>query len=87
MGTTIADVLRVAGLMVHVDHRGTSLKNQLGQANSLRASAAVIIGDDEIRNRIAQFKDMESGEQESVELEQVVEYILQQFGAGEEETD
>ena len=72
------------GLVVHIDHRGTSIKNQLGQANTLKASVAIIIGEDELKEGVATLKDMESGEQESVEIDRVVEYILEGFEAGAE---
>ncbi len=84
--STIANTLRASGLVVHIDHRGTSFRNQLGQANALKAAAAVIIGEDELKAEVAILKDMDSGEQESVPLGLVVEYVLQAFG-GEEEPE
>jgi histidyl-tRNA synthetase len=84
VGTTMANLLRVAGIAVHIDHRGSSFKNQLGQANSLNAETAVIIGDNELKEGIVIIKDMESGEQENVPLDEVVAYILEIFNEDEE---
>jgi histidyl-tRNA synthetase len=84
LGTTLANLMRAAGMMVHIDHRVTSFKNQLGQANSLNAAVAIIVGDDEIGRGVVIVKDMESGEQEEVPVSQVVEYILSGFEDEEE---
>jgi len=78
-GTPIANRLRSQGAIVHMDHRGTAMKNQLGQANTLKASAVIIIGEDELDKGVAMIKDMSTGDQESVPLDQVVEYILNVF--------
>jgi histidyl-tRNA synthetase len=51
------------------------LKNQLGQAGSLDALYAVIIGEDELKSGMAIIKEMESGEQKKVPLDWVVEFI------------
>jgi len=86
-GTTIADKLRNSGLVTHIDHRGTSFKNQLGQASSLKSIVSLIIGDDELRGGEAILKDMDSGDQESVPLDQVVEYLLEAFADEDEEEE
>jgi len=80
-GITVANRLRNNGLMVHIDHGKRSFKNQLGQASSLSAVAALIIGDDELARGEAILKDMTSGEQETVPLEGVVDLILDAFGS------
>jgi histidyl-tRNA synthetase len=82
---TIADRLRVAGLIVHMDHRDASFKNQLGQANTLKAPASIILGENELEGGIAILKEMGSGEQENVPLDNVVEIMLQAFSSGPEE--
>lgn len=77
--TVIAERLRASGVMTHIDHRDTPLKKQLGQANTLGAPVAVIIGEDELEEGVATVKAMETGEQETVPLDTVVEYILGSF--------
>ncbi len=85
VAVTIADKLRVAGLMVHMDHRGSSFKNQLGQANTLKAAATIILGENELEGGIVILKEMESGEQENVPLDGVVETVLQAFSTDSED--
>ncbi|MFH1677159.1 MAG: histidine--tRNA ligase [bacterium] len=83
-GTRLADELRNRGISVHIDHRKMSMKNQLGQANTLNAALAIIIGDNELDEGKVIFKDMETGEQEAFELGSVVEYLTE---VGESEGD
>ena len=84
VGITMANLLRAAGVVVHIDHRGTPFKKQLGYINSLNAPVAIIMGEDELTDGVAIIKDMETGDQENVPLVEVVEYILSAFGGDEE---
>ena len=84
VGTTIANLLRLSGVMVHIDHRGSSFKNQLGQANSLNAELAIIIGENELKEGNAIIKDMESGDQETIPLELVEDFVLASYHENEE---
>jgi histidyl-tRNA synthetase len=75
----IADSLRDRGVITHIDHRGGSIKSQLGQASMSKAMFAVIVGEDELKVGVANVKNMESGEQQTVPLEGVVEYLLEKL--------
>jgi histidyl-tRNA synthetase len=74
-GIGLADTLRSIGVAAFIDHKGGSLKNQLGQAGSLDASFAVIIGENELKEGSAMVKDMNEGSQEKVPFADVVEYL------------
>lgn len=76
LGFFLVDALRGLGMTTHIDHRGTSLKNQLGQANTLNAGYSVIIGEDELKEKVATVKEMSSGNQESVPLAKVPGYLM-----------
>jgi len=52
-----------------------NLKAQMKEANKLNASYVVILGDDEIKNNSAIIKDMNSGNQESVDLQKIEEFF------------
>ncbi len=86
-GNLLANLLRAGGIAVHIDHQGTSLKNQLGQANALNARLAIIVGEDELDKGVANVKDMESGKQEAIPLAMVVEYVLNELGLLGQEFD
>lgn len=50
-------------------------KNQIEYANKIGAKNSIIIGDDEVANKIVSLKNMESGLQESVAIDAVVQKI------------
>jgi histidyl-tRNA synthetase len=59
-----------------------SLKAQLREANRRGARYTVIIGDEELKNRIAQIKDMEGSTQESIPWDELIDYF-QKRGSGD----
>ena len=65
----VAD-LRRAGVSADMAYRG-NMKKRLSRANDAGASYALIIGDDELDRGEAQLKDLRSGEQRSVALDEV----------------
>jgi histidyl-tRNA synthetase len=67
----LATAARRAGLNAQLELAGRSLKGQLKQADRLGARWVALLDDDG-----AALKDMESGEQRSVELESVVREVL-----------
>ena len=47
------------------------MKRRMQRANKLNARAAIIIGDNELAKGVAQLKDLDSGEQREVALDQL----------------
>ena len=68
LGLTLTDELRRAGLPVDLGYRG-KMKQRMKRANNIDARAAVIIGDDELKQSAATVRDLDSGEQELVPLD------------------
>ena len=66
----IARGLRRQGIAVEQDYRG-NMKRRMQRANKVNARAAIIIGDDELAKGVAQLKDLDSGEQREVALDQL----------------
>ena len=64
--------LRDKGLKANMDFAGRSMKAQMKQANKAAAQFAVIVGEDEIKDACAVLKNMQTGEQEKVLLEELV---------------
>jgi histidyl-tRNA synthetase len=62
--------LRAAGIRAEMAYRG-NLRRRMERANRIGARAAVILGDDDIANGVAQVKDLTTGTQEAVPLAQV----------------
>jgi len=77
VGLQLTDRLRRAGIAVDLGYRG-KMKQRMKRANSIDARAAVIIGDDELDQSSATVRDLDSGEQELVPLDDL-QARLEQF--------
>ncbi len=71
----IANELRELGCYVIMDTLRRSLKAQLRDANRIGAVKAVIIGEDELKNKTVQIKDLSSGEQEEIVMNDLVKHF------------
>jgi histidyl-tRNA synthetase len=67
----ILQALRAAGIRTEMAYRG-NLKRRMERANRTGARAAVIIGSDDLAAGVAQVKDLGTGAQEAVALDQIV---------------
>jgi histidyl-tRNA synthetase len=71
---------RHEGLHVEYDLQGRSMKAQMREANRCAASRVVIVGDDELSEGQAIVRDMDSGDQHSVPLDELVEALKSEAG-------
>lgn len=71
----IISKLREAGIIVETDYLDRSVKAQMKYANKIGAKNTVIIGADEITSNKANIKNMETGEQTEVVLDQIIGYF------------
>lgn len=67
---TVVQSLRSAGIRAEMAYRG-NLRRRMERANRIGARAAVIMGDDDIARGVVQVKDLTSGEQVEVALNDV----------------
>lgn len=67
--------LRRAGFSAEKDYMGRKIKAQFKAAERLQAQYAVIIGEDELKEGKALVKNLESGEQKSLDLANIVEQL------------
>lgn len=65
--------LRKEGVIVETDYMDRSVKAQMKYANKLGVKNTVIIGADELSTGKANIKNMETGEQQEVSLDKIVE--------------
>jgi histidyl-tRNA synthetase len=72
----IVNNLRQAGVVVETDYMDRSVKAQMKYANKIGAKNTVIIGADEVANRKATIKNMETHEQTEVDLDSIEKYFL-----------
>ncbi len=73
----LAHRLRRAGLTIDLAHRG-NLSRRMKRANKGNARAAILIGEDELQRNAATVRDLDSGEQVEVSLDDL-EASLAQF--------
>jgi len=64
----ICQGMRRQGLQVAMDLQDRSLKNQMKQAGKAKASFCLIMGEDELARDVAVLRNMESREQQEIEL-------------------
>jgi histidyl-tRNA synthetase len=67
--------LREAGIAADQDYLGRKMKAQFKAADRSNARFAVILGEDEMEQGRINVKHLDSGEQETIELEQLIPYI------------
>ena len=70
----LTDSLRQAGLATDLGYSG-NLARRMKRANRINARLAVILGDDELAQGVATVRDLDSGVQESVPIDAVVERV------------
>lgn len=71
----IAAKLRQNNFSVSTDMLQRSLKSNLREANRLGAKIAIIIGDDELVDNSVQIKDMETGEQQKISIDNLTDHL------------
>jgi histidyl-tRNA synthetase len=81
----IADELRTGGISADMDMLGRSLRGQMKYADKVKASAVIIIGDDEIEKNIVSVRNMINGEQTEVPMKGLVDAIKSMLALDKEE--
>ncbi|MFN3384271.1 MAG: histidine--tRNA ligase [Archaeoglobaceae archaeon] len=71
----IATKIRDLGFVAIVDVMGRNLRKQLSYANDIKADYAVILGEEEVKTKEVKLKNLSSGEQFNVKLEEVTTFL------------
>ncbi|MDK2820153.1 MAG: histidyl-tRNA synthetase [Clostridia bacterium] len=74
--------LRAAGFKADKDYLERSLKAQMKYANRCKARIALILGEEEFKRGKVLVRDLETGSQEEVPLEEVVDFCRQKKESG-----
>ena len=72
----LAKTIREEDLPCIIDYSFKNLKNQLSRANDLGVSISIIVGPSEMKQKRATIKNMVSEEQQTVDLENIIEKIF-----------
>jgi len=71
--------LRSAGLAAEIDYGDRGLRAQMRAANRLNAAYAVIIGEEELASRRAMVRDMASGQQYELPIDDIEDWLMNQI--------
>jgi histidyl-tRNA synthetase len=71
--------LRLQGIRTEMDFENRSLKSQMRRADKLGASYVLIVGDRELDEGVAAFRNMATKEQEQIGLQEVVETAVERI--------
>ncbi len=75
LGFELSYKIRKSGHVAEMDYFDKSLKSQMKEADRLKASYVLIIGDDEIKSGKVVFRDMEKKDQVEISLDNIFERI------------
>jgi len=71
----LSNTLRLNNLIIINDTLRRSLKSQLKDANRLNAKYSIIIGDDEIKSQTISLKNMQTGAQKDIPINDILDHI------------
>lgn len=77
---SLAYQLRSMGLAAEIDYGGRSLKAQMKYADKLNVGYTAILGDEEIEKNLLILRNMKSGEQEEVSIDELGEKLKEKLG-------
>ncbi|MFC4022676.1 histidine--tRNA ligase [Oceanobacillus longus] len=80
--TKLVHQLRVNGIQVDKDYQDRKMKGQFKAANRFDSKYVLVLGEEEIDRKIINVKEMESGEQIEIPLENIVETLKQKLLGG-----
>src|SRR5690625_944357 len=75
----IVNDLRTAGLQVDKDYQERSIRAQFRAADRLQARYVLIIGEDELKENKINIRTMETGEEEAVSIENIVNVMKEKL--------
>jgi histidyl-tRNA synthetase len=74
-GIKLLDFLRKNKIQAETDYQDKSLKAAMRRADDLGVRFVIIIGEDELRNKVVTLKDMASGEQKEINSQELLKEI------------
>ena len=80
--------MRKRGITSDIDYEDRSLKAQMRAADKYGARFAAILGEDELRQNVITLKDMQSGEQSQISMENFAGEVSRRYdeqGRGRED--
>ncbi len=69
----LLDILRKAGFKTEIDYLGRSVGSQMKSADRMNAQYTIILGENELKSSTATIRNMESGNEKEIKLNNLVE--------------
>src|SRR5699024_8727335 len=69
--------LRHEGIQVDKDYQGRGMRAQFRAADRLKAKYVLILGDHELEKNVINVREMESGDQKEVALEEIIQTMTE----------
>lgn len=76
MAVTLTNELRKTGLWIEMDYLDRSLRAQMKSADRLNCDWVIIIGEDELAENVVKIRRMDTGSEDEVSLDTVIEYLM-----------
>lgn len=77
---SLANTLRLNGYNVDLDFMNKNIKNNFKTADKLKAKFVIIIGEEEVKNKILTVKNNNTKEEYKVKLEEIVNFLDNKIG-------
>jgi len=74
--------IREKGLSADIDYMNRSLKGQMKYADKLAAKYTIFIGEDEIKSNFLTVKDLSTGEQQKIGMNEIYEFLYKNIRKG-----
>ena len=74
-GIKILQLLRKNRIPADMDYEGKSIKGAMRKAESLKADKCLILGDNEIEDKVITLKDMSTGTQDKVNFTELIKRL------------
>ncbi|MCL5680182.1 MAG: histidine--tRNA ligase [Candidatus Marsarchaeota archaeon] len=72
---SVANRIRDSGICVDLNQASRNISNQLSYASSLKIPYSIIVGDTEQKNKTVKLRDMESGEEKELSVEEAIKQM------------
>ena len=82
VATGLLSKLRQGGLICDMDYQGRNLKSQFKVADRYNSKYIAILGEEEIKNNVINIKNKETGIQETIPLDEIYQYIVNDLNKG-----
>ncbi len=78
----LVNELRLSGIQADKDYQAKKMKAQFKSADRMLAKYVVILGEDELEKQVVNVKEMETGEQAEVPMDQIIDYLKEKLTGG-----